>query len=79
MNKNIYTDGKRYGKEEIHPVIVEFMKQKGGEVSHKDISDFIFNRFGIRFGEIHHVMWKLRQNDSRVIKGRPGYSRVVEQ
>ena len=77
MNRNIYTDGKHYGKEEIHPAIVEFMRQKAGEVSHQDISDFIFNRFGIHFGEIHHVMWKLRQNDSRVIKGRPGYSNVV--
>ncbi|QDZ88054.1 hypothetical protein [Priestia megaterium] len=78
MNKNIHTDGKCYGKEKIYPAIVEFMKQKGGEVSHKNISDFIFNGFGIRFGEIHHVIWKLRQNDSRVIKGRPGYSRIVE-
>jgi hypothetical protein len=41
MNKNIYTEGKRYGKEEIHPAIVEFMKQKGREVSHKESPRFI--------------------------------------
>ncbi|MFE4047231.1 hypothetical protein [Priestia sp. YIM B13490] len=78
MNKNVYTHGKRYGKEEIQPAIVEFMKQKGGEVSHEEVSDFIFNRFGIRFGEINHVMWQLRKDDSRVVKGKRGYSKVVE-
>ncbi|MBL4951317.1 hypothetical protein JK635_03555 [Neobacillus sp. YIM B02564] len=81
MAKNEYLNGRpNVGKVEIQPAIIEFMRQKGEgvEVSHEEISDFIYNKFGIRFGEINHVMWGLRRDDSRVVKGKRGYSKLVE-
>jgi len=72
-------NGKNYHREDIQRAIIEFMRQKGGEVHNEEISDFIFNKFGIRFGEINHVMWRLRKDDNRVIKGsKKGYSKLVE-
>lgn len=78
-NKNFYTKGQAFHSEEIKRGIISFMKEKGGEVSHQDISDFIFNKWGIRFGEIHYVMWNLRKEDSRVVRGQQrGYSKLIE-
>jgi uncharacterized protein YegJ (DUF2314 family) len=81
MPKNEYLNGRKtVGKEEIQPAIIEFMRQKGKgvEVSHEEISDYIYEKFGIRFGEINHVMWGLRKDDKRVVKGKRGYSKLVE-
>lgn len=81
MPKNIYLNGRRtVEKEEIQSAIIEFMRKKGEgvDVSHEEISDFIFKKFGILYGEINHVMWVLRRDDKRVVKGKRGYSKLVE-
>ncbi|AQX56033.1 hypothetical protein [Priestia flexa] len=79
MAKNVYTKGNHYTKEQIQPAIVEFIQQKGGEVSHEDISDFVFAKFGIRFGNFSDVMAGVRDFDKRVVKGRRGYSKLIPE
>ncbi|MDP9742856.1 UNVERIFIED_ORG: hypothetical protein QFZ59_004686 [Bacillus sp. B2I3] len=77
MTNNVYTKG-RFTKEQIRPAIIGFMRRKGGEVSNEEISDFVFDKFGLRFGQMPSVMNGLRKDDNRVILTRNGYSMFVE-
>ncbi|MFF2291027.1 hypothetical protein [Peribacillus butanolivorans] len=80
MTQNIYTKSKEYDKKEIQRGIVSFMRERGNEVSNEEVSDFIFNKWGIRFGQISHVMNRLREDDERVIRSEKlGYSKLIPE
>ena len=62
----------------IQEAIINFMRSKGGTISNEEVEKFVYERFGIVFAQISHVMWNLRRNDSRVVKAERGHSRLIE-
>ncbi|MDM5283116.1 hypothetical protein [Peribacillus frigoritolerans] len=76
--KNVYTKGKHFTKEQIQPVVVEYIRNHGGEVSNKEIDRFIISEFGISFGNLSEVIAGVRSFDNRVVNVRRGFSKYVE-
>lgn len=77
--KNVWKDGqKRYEKEDTQPAVIEFLKRKGGEVSNKEIDDFLWDNFGVHFGNLSDYMGGVRDFDNRIVNTQRGYWKFVE-
>lgn len=79
--RNFYKNerARKYTVTEVQSTIIEFLKVKGVEVNLSDISDQVFKKHGIRFGNMSDVMAKLHKADKRIRRGTlRGFSKYVE-